>query len=225
MAVSGMHHIFERRVSHLAGRIAAKFALVHALRARGYPLEARNIGITQRMAGPEEGRPVVQLPAGVPACDLSITHSHALAVAIVAERGRVGADLERVSPRSAALLDEAFTEAEQDWLSRCELLQGRTPDERWNLGWCIKEALVKCTGHGLRASLQQVTFSGWTEQGPIAAPLPWLTDAPGALARRITLHSDGAGSGAVTGLLALGRGYAFAALHHLDEGRAPEFVT
>ncbi|MDC0713344.1 4'-phosphopantetheinyl transferase superfamily protein [Stigmatella sp. ncwal1] len=212
-------------MSHLAGRIAAKFALVHSLSSRGYPREARDLGITQRMAGPEEGRPVVQLPAGLPACDLSITHSHELAVAVVTERGRVGADLERVSPRSAALIDEVFTEAEQEWLSQCELLRGRTPDERWNLGWCIKEALVKCTGHGLRASLQQVTFSGWTEQGAASVSIPLLTDEPGALAQLITLHSEGVGSGPLTGLLALGQGYAFAALHHPSEGRSLEFVA
>nr|AIS92920.1 4'-phosphopantetheinyl transferase [Stigmatella aurantiaca Sg a15] len=220
VAVSGMHPLLERRVAHLAGRIAAKFALVHHLRTHGHPLEARDIGITQRMAGPEEGRPVAQLPAGVPSCDLSITHSHGLAVAAATGRGRIGIDLERASPRSSALIEEAFTQVEQDWLSRCELLHDRTSDERWNLGWCIKEALVKCTGHGLRASLQHVTFSGWTDQGAVSVPLPALTDEAGALARCITLHTPRTSSAPLTGLLALGRGYAFAALHDLSEDGA-----
>ncbi|SEU30522.1 4'-phosphopantetheinyl transferase family protein [Stigmatella erecta] len=215
VAVSAMHHRLERRLAHLAGRIAAKSAVLHHLRARGYPLEPQELGLTQWMAGPEQGRPVAQLPAGVPPCELSITHSQGLAVAAVTERGRLGVDLERVNPRPAAFLDEAFTRAEQDWLLRCELLQGRTLEERWNLGWCLKEALVKCSGQGLRASLQQTPFSGWTEQGAAEAPLPGLTEGAGALAQLITLHTPGAGS--LTGLLALGQGYAFAALHESRE--------
>jgi 4'-phosphopantetheinyl transferase len=220
VAVSGMHHRLERRLSHLAGRIAAKAALLHHLRALGHPLAAQDVGLTQQMAGPGQGRPVAQLPLGVPPCALSITHSRELAVAAVTAGGHLGIDLEYVSPRPPAFLDEAFTAAEQSWLRRCEGLLGRTPEERWNLGWCIKEALVKCSGQGLRAALQQTPFSGWTEHAA-PGPLPGLTDAAGAWAQAITLHSPGTGPRA--GLLALGRGYAFAALH--ESHGPPEFTA
>lgn len=213
LAVSGMHRVPARRVAHLAGRVAAKSALLHQLRAQGSRLTALDLGITQVMAGPEQGRPVVQLPPGTPGCDLSITHSQELAAAVTTREGRVGVDLEGVRPRGPGFQEEVFTAAEQDWLLHWQRLHGREPEELWSLGWCLKEALVKLTGHGLRDSLQQVGFSGWTEEGGVLAAIPWITDAPGAYARRITLHPTRPEQGPVTGLLALGRGHALAVLH------------
>lgn len=213
IAVSGMHPILERRMAHLAGRIAAKLALLSRLRALGHHLEARDLGLTQMMAGPEEGRPVAQLPAGVPACDVSITHSHALAMAVVTTGGRVGVDLEQVAPRGLGFVEEVFTPIERAWLERYGQLQARAPADMWNLGWCLKEALVKCTGQGLRAALQQVTFLGWTETEGRGVHLAPLTDGPDALVRFIHLDVPGTRHARVTGVLALGQGYALAALH------------
>ncbi|KFE69523.1 4'-phosphopantetheinyl transferase family protein [Hyalangium minutum] len=217
LAVSGMHAVVERRMAHLAGRIAAKFALIAHLGAQGHPLEARDLGLTQMMAGPEEGRPVAQLPAGVPACDVSITHSHALALAVVTSGGRVGVDLERVAPRAAAFQEEVFTPVERVWFEHQGRLQGRTPDEMWSLGWCLKEAWVKCTGQGLRAALQQVSFSGWTELGGRDVHLAPLTEGPDAFVRFIHLELSERRETGVTGLVALGQGYALAALHDARE--------
>ncbi|CAM3066991.1 4'-phosphopantetheinyl transferase superfamily protein [Corallococcus soli] len=213
LAVSGMHRVPERRVAHLAGRVAAKSALLHQLGALGVRLVAQELGISQVMAGPEQGRPVVQVPPGTPACDVSISHSKDLAVAVATTGGRVGVDLEAVRPRGPGFHDEVFTAVEQDWLMRCQHHHGREPDELWSLGWCLKEALVKQTGHGLRDSLQQVGFSGWEEHGPVPTVIPGLTDAPGAFSARITLNAMGPGGGPVAGLLALGGGYALAVLH------------
>ncbi|SEL13663.1 4'-phosphopantetheinyl transferase [Stigmatella aurantiaca] len=220
LAVSGMHRMPERRVAHLAGRVAAKSALLHQLQLGGVPLAAHDLGLCQIMAGPEQGRPMAQLPPGCPACDVSITHSHELAVASTTEGGRVGVDLERVRPRGPGFLEDVFTAAEQDWLMHCQRLHGRTPDELWSLGWCIKEAMVKCTGHGLRDSLLQVGFSRWTEQGVVPAAIPWLTDVPEAFSRLITLHPTRPAGGTVTGLIALGRGYALAVLHAAEAASA-----
>ncbi|WP_244238153.1 4'-phosphopantetheinyl transferase family protein [Corallococcus terminator] len=213
LAVSGMHRLPERRVAHLAGRVAAKSALLHHLAASGVRLVAQELGISQVMAGPEQGRPVVQVPPGTPACDVSISHSKDLAVAVATTGGRVGVDLEAVQPRGPGFHDEVFTDVEQDWLMHCQRHHGREPDELWSLGWCLKEALVKRTGHGLRDSLQQVGFTGWEEHGPLSAVIPGLTDAPGAFCVRITLNSTGPGRETLSGLLALGRGYALAVLH------------
>lgn len=220
LAVSGMHRMPERRVAHLAGRVAAKSALIHQLRLEGLPLAAQDLGLCQRMAGPEQGRPMAQLPPGYPACDVSITHSHELAVAVAAAGGRVGVDLEVVKTRGPGFQEEVFTATEQDWLMHCHRLLGWTMDAWWSLGWCLKEALVKCSGHGLRDSLQKVSFTGWTEQGEVPASIPWLTDEPGAFSRRITLHLTRSVRGTVTGLLALGRGYALAVLHVSEEASA-----
>ncbi|WP_338865755.1 4'-phosphopantetheinyl transferase family protein [Myxococcus stipitatus] len=217
IAVSGMHGVLERRLAHLAGRIAAKLALLSHLRAQGFFLEARELGLTQMMAGPREGRPVAQLPAGVPACDVSISHSHGLALAVVSSGGRVGVDLERVAPRSVAFLEEAFNEVERAWLEERARFEGRTLDELSSLGWCLKEALVKCSGEGLRAALQQVTFEGWTElRGPRVHLAP-LTEGPDAFARLVHLKVPGARESDVTGLLMLGQGYALAVLHDARE--------
>lgn len=221
LAVSGMHPRLERRMAHLAGRVAAKSALRSRLRALGHPLEAHDLGLTQMMAGPEEGRPVAQLPAGVPACDVSITHSHALAMAVVTTGGRVGVDLEQVVPRGLEFQEEVFTSTERAWLERYGQRQARAPADLWNLGWCLKEALVKCTGHGLRAALQQVTFSGWTETEGKGVHLPPLTDGPDAFVRFIRLDVPGTRPVEVTGMLALGSGYALAVLHEARQG-SPE---
>ncbi|XXF80812.1 4'-phosphopantetheinyl transferase superfamily protein [Myxococcaceae bacterium GXIMD 01537] len=218
LVVSGMHSVLERRMAHLGGRIAAKLALVSHLRALGHRLEALDLGITQRMAGAEQGRPMAQLPAGVPECDVSITHSHALALAVVTAEGRVGVDLERVATRANAFQEEVFTPVERAWLEGYGRSHSRTPDEMWNLGWCLKEALVKCTGQGLRAALQQVNFSGWTELEARGLHIPSLTDGAEAFARLIRLDVPGIHPGSITGLLALGQGYALAVLHDAREG-------
>ncbi|AGC46073.1 HetI protein [Myxococcus stipitatus DSM 14675] len=217
IAASGMHVVLERRLAHLAGRVAAKLALLSHLRGQGYFLEARELGLTQMMAGPQEGRPVAQLPAGVPSCDVSISHSHGLALAVVASSGRVGVDLERVAPRSAAFQEEAFTDVERAWLEQQARVEGRTLDEVSSLGWCLKEALVKCSGHGLRAALQQVTFDGWTVTRDRQVHLAPLTDGPDAFVRLVQLKVPGAQEAGVTGLLVVGQGYALAVLHDARE--------
>lgn len=213
LAVSRMHRIPGRRTAHLAGRVAVKLAVLDDARRSARTLEARDIGVTQMMAGPQQGRPVVQLPAGAPPCDASISHSHALAVAAVATAGRVGVDIEFITPRTEAFVDEVFTAAEQAWLRELGVRLGRNMDDVWSLGWCLKEAMVKCTGHGLRDPLQQVNFSGWVEHTRAVAGMPWIGDTPTSMARLVTLATPGSTAAPTTGLIALSRGYAWAILH------------
>ncbi|GEN12058.1 4'-phosphopantetheinyl transferase [Myxococcus fulvus] len=217
LAVSGMHSVLARRVAHLAGRVAAKLALCAHLDAQGHGVSPQDVGVTQMLAGPEQGRPVAQLPPGVPACDVSITHSRELAMAVVTSHGRVGLDLEHIVPRGAAFQDEVFTRDERTWLEARARLWQRSPDALWNLGWCLKEALVKCTGQGLRAALQQVTFSGWREAEVGDLRLAPLTGGPDALVRSIQLDLPGRREQAVSGVLVAGQGYALAVLHDTRE--------
>lgn len=213
LAVSRMHRIPGRRTAHLAGRVAVKLAVLDDARRSDRTLEARDIGVTQMMAGPQQGRPVVQLPAGIPPCDASISHSQALAVAVIATAGRVGVDIELITPRTTAFIDEVFTASEQAWLREFGIRLGRNVDDVWSLGWCIKEAMVKCTGHGLRDPLQQVNFSGWVEHTQAVACTPWICDTPTSMARLVTLTMPGSTATPTTGLIALSRGYAWAILH------------
>lgn len=213
LAVSRMHRIPGRRTAHLAGRVAVKLAVLDDARRSDRTLEARDIGVTQMMAGPQQGRPVVQLPAGIPPCDASISHSQALAVAVIATAGRVGVDIELITPRTTAFIDEVFTASEQAWLREFGIRLGRNVDDVWSLGWCIKEAMVKCTGHGLRDPLQQVNFSGWVEHTQAVACTPWICDTPTSMARLVTLTTPGSTATPTTGLIALSRGYAWAILH------------
>lgn len=213
LAVSRMHRIAGRRAAHLAGRVAVKLAVMDDARRSARPLAARDIGVTQVMAGPEQGRPVVQLSAGVSSCDASISHSEAIAVAAVASAGRIGVDIEWVEPRTAAFVDEAFTASEQAWLRAFGARLDRPMDEVWNIGWCLKEAAVKCTGHGLRDPLQQIDISGWAEHPRALADVPWICDTPTSIARIMTLTTRGSAAAPTTGLIALSRGYAWAILH------------
>jgi 4'-phosphopantetheinyl transferase len=220
LAISQMHRVPVRQRAHLAGRMAAKIAIARHMSVRymsrgGRALPFQEFGITQVVFGPEQGRPLVQLPEGWSPLDLSISHSHELAMAAVVCQGRIGMDIERVAPKSVAFQREVFSEHELQWLAARARAHGRQEEDFLCLGWCLKEALVKCTGDGLRAALQQVSFDGWTEESGaevVSFPVPEL----GAVheGRPLTLRVQGhARAAPVQAILSLWRGYALALVH------------
>ena len=86
---------------------------------------------------------VSNAPSGQPIVDglaLSNAHKDGLAVALVAERGAVGVDLEKVEPRAESFIAVAFTERER------ALGLG---DERVARMWAAKEAVAKARGTGM----------------------------------------------------------------------------
>jgi 4'-phosphopantetheinyl transferase len=105
-------------------------------------------------------------PLGV---TLSITHSDGWAAAgVLAGGGRLGCDLERIEPRSAAFVADYFTAGERELLAAAHDAPDR--DLRATLVWSAKEAVMKALGEGLRLppvavsvspSLDTASAAGW----------------------------------------------------------------
>jgi len=132
-----------RRRQWLAGRVAAKDAVLDRLRRRGaaevYPQELR---VENDAAGAPRIR--ANVTATVPeALHLSIAHKDTLAAAIVGEHP-VGIDIERIEPREEGFLALAFSEAERALLAEEDAAAGATR------GWVAKEVVAKAAGTGLQ---------------------------------------------------------------------------
>jgi phosphopantetheinyl transferase len=142
-----------RRRDRVAGRLAAKRALTEHFSAEyGWLAEARDLAVFNDA----EGRPVLRLPKGAPANapSFSIAHGAEGGVCAVAAPGRlVGADLETVVPRPAAVIE---------FVSRPGDIGGATPadpDAQARL-WTGKEAALKLLGLGLDADARDVREFG-----------------------------------------------------------------
>lgn len=140
----------KRREEWLLGRWAAK-SLAHSL--PGYrqfalsDLEVRNS---------PDGSPHLWLPEGEPAPDcLSISHSHQLALVAMTPGPalRIGADLEKIEPRSHEFVEDYFTSAER---SRVDSLPAEARDTVSTLIWSAKESMLKALQVGLRWDTRQV---------------------------------------------------------------------
>lgn len=140
----------KRREEWLLGRWAAKSL-------------ARNLPSYQNLAACEievrsspDGSPHVWLPGGDPAPDcLSISHSHQLAlVAMALGPGiRIGADLEKIEPRSHEFVEDYFTTAERGLVGS---FPAEARDTVSTLIWSTKESMLKALQVGLRWDTRQV---------------------------------------------------------------------
>ncbi len=110
------------------------------------------------------------------AVDYSVAHTDRWVLLAVTGAGRIGADIEAVSPAPlAGLARAALTPAEREHLGG--LPAGERP--RWLLrAWTRKEAALKVTGLGLAVPPAQVDVQGATVQaGPAGAAPPGWPDA------------------------------------------------
>jgi 4'-phosphopantetheinyl transferase len=158
----------KRRNEWLLGRWTAK-SLVQSIPAyHDYSLdqiEIRNI---------PEGAPYIQLPGETTPTDcLTISHSEHLALCALAPGPdlRVGADLEKIEPRTEMFILDYFTPSER------RLVDTYPAEARAivvTLIWSAKESMLKALGVGLRWDTRQVeireigelvpgdaTHSGW----------------------------------------------------------------
>lgn len=131
-----------------------------------------------RDCGKPHGPPVVA--GGGP--HLSVSHSGDRVAVAIAAAGPVGVDVEEIRP-----LDETIM---RHVLAPAESLDGDDLTGNLLAYWTRKEAIVKATGDGLRASMTRITVS------PPAEP-PRLTAWSGRedLVDRFTLHLMDAGPG------------------------------
>ena len=134
----------KRQKEWLLGRWAAK-ALAHSLPAcRDIPLDRIEIRSTP------QGAPFIHLQGRAALADcLTVSHSGRLALCALASAPglRVGADLEKIEPRTETFILDYFTSAE------CQLVEAYPAETRAvvvTLIWSAKEAMLKALGVGLR---------------------------------------------------------------------------
>ncbi len=140
----------KRQKEWLQGRWAAK-ALAHSLPAyRVTPLDQIEILNTP------EGAPFLQVQGQAARADcLTISHSGHLALCALASGPgfRVGADLEKIEPRTETFILDYFTPAE------CQLVEAVSAESRAvlvTLIWSAKEAMLKALGVGLHWDTRMV---------------------------------------------------------------------
>jgi 4'-phosphopantetheinyl transferase EntD len=131
-------------LSWLLGRIAAK----DAVRSLG----SLDVGLADvRVASDEHGAPTIELASGR-GPRVSLAHKERAAVAVAADPRRfrgVGIDVEPRGRLDAALVEDAFGEAERRILQAAARAAGEELDD-WHTGaWCAKEAAGKAVGRGL----------------------------------------------------------------------------
>lgn len=159
----------KRRIERMAGRMAARRAL-HRL-GLGALLPA--VDIVACVEGPSRGAPTVCWRGGgaLPLA-LSISHGAGSACAVASTSGGLGLDVERVEAREPAFVDEAFAPGAVEVVAEAlgvELLGAQAV----SAAWCLKEACMKLSGHGLRAPLRAYAPLAleWSEGTPEATRL------------------------------------------------------
>lgn len=161
----------KRRRDWLLGRWTAKHLVQQAVRAcsrQTMPLDGIAI-----LAG-SDGAPQVhmrRLPLGSCPVSISISHSNgtAFCAAVTQPDWPLGADIERVAPRTDAFIAQFFTPAEQD------LLETVTPALQavWATAvWSAKEAALKAIHEGLKLDARSVTCLLRPQPEP---PLEWTS--------------------------------------------------
>lgn len=149
---------------------------------------------------PECGAPhgKVRLDVEDDPTQLSISHSGDLVVVALHRSAPVGVDVERVDRARdpAELYADALTRAET---ARMLALEPAARHDAFARTWARKEAIVKATGEGLRATLSQIEVSAADEPARLLA----RPDRPD-LVRLTRLHDLDAGAGYAAALAVLG---------------------
>jgi 4'-phosphopantetheinyl transferase len=146
-----------RRSEYLAGRALLRQALAY---------HAGKDSASIRISVTADGKPeCVDGPA------ISVSHSGDLVCCAVAERGRIGIDVETGRRRTAAaeIAERFFTPAEAKWLAA-------DPSRRLRMLWVLKEAYLKALGVGLAGGV--ATLDCRVEPPAITACVTRDGDAP-----------------------------------------------
>jgi len=152
----------KRRAERIAGRLAARRAL------RRLGIGASEVSVVAIEQGDSAGAPCV-IDASGAALDvcLSISHGAGSAVAVASVGSEIGFDLERVQPRDAAFVEDAFEPFALDAFAR--LLGPDAPEAAVvTLAWCVKEACMKLVRTGMRSPLRSFAplDVAWTGPAP-----------------------------------------------------------
>jgi 4'-phosphopantetheinyl transferase len=126
----------KRKVSRIAGRLAARIALKKFDTEHFSDTEERSVEIINN----ENGKPFLTKNDDI--C-ISISHSGACAIAVVSKMS-VGLDIERIENRPESFVNSYFLPSEQKWIRKT----GENSICRANYLWTRKEAVSKLLGVG-----------------------------------------------------------------------------
>jgi 4'-phosphopantetheinyl transferase len=198
----------KRRHDWLLGRWTAKLLLQAVIAEQSgwtAPLERLVIGVEPggRPYLAMQGWPVIWQRSLL---NLSISHSsnRALCAAVSGTGWQVGADLEKLEPRSAGFVADYFNPAEQ---ALCAALPTGERNGMVNVIWSGKEAALKALGVGLRLDTRDV----------LCLPQQGAADTAGWRPMRLVVQTRAAGDSALplAGWWRLADGYVYSlALGH-----------
>jgi 4'-phosphopantetheinyl transferase len=150
----------KRRDEWLLGRWAAKSLAASLPVCQSIPIDRIQIANTA------EGAPYYQVVDGLtPADCLTISHSDRLAFcALCSAPGlHIGADLEKIDPRSGTFVQDYFTPTERELVNGCPV---ESRPLLVTLIWSAKEAMLKALGVGLRLDTRMVEVCGFESSLP-----------------------------------------------------------
>src|SRR3989344_4182104 len=155
MTVALIRHVRNgRKALHEAGEEAARRAVRTACRASHREIALESVAIEKDAMGKPHGL----ISGEFSPVAVSISHSFpfAFAVASVIPGICLGADIERIRPLSAAVIDAFLTKREAKLLARLPPHEQRVELVRC---WSLKESVLKAIGIGLRMHPRRVDIS------------------------------------------------------------------
>jgi 4'-phosphopantetheinyl transferase len=158
-----------RRRDWLLGRWTAKQALTlrlgheREMSAAESPVPALAFPLASIAIRARDGGAPEALIDGAPApWEISLSHRGGVGLCALAARGAaLGCDVERIEPRSAELVTDFFTSAEQDLV---RVVNGPERDRLVALIWSAKESTLKALGEGLRLDTRSVEIEPHAEE-------------------------------------------------------------
>lgn len=135
----------KRRMEWLAGRIAAKTAVINLSAHLLKESKEKNQWLQLEIAADEGGRPFVLSGPGLRP-DISISHSGCFAVAAAVEKGVCGLDIQKISTKISKVEKKFIGQDELALINEISLLSHLSREEFLTLVWSAKEALRKGSG-------------------------------------------------------------------------------
>lgn len=149
-AVLGRFRFAKKRRDWLLGRWTAKQALLARMQGARPGLETSRIAVLPA----EDGAPEAWLDGQRLEVCLSLSHSSGMGLCAIGGRGlKIGCDLEKIEPRSPALVKDFFTPREQKMVN--DVGEEQAPLVA-NLIWSAKESALKAMRTGLRVDPRKV---------------------------------------------------------------------
>jgi 4'-phosphopantetheinyl transferase len=102
------------------------------------------------------GKPFVH---GNKAIYFNLTHSADVIILVVTEEGEIGVDVEQVDSKFEWMrVDSVLAPIEIAWIQENEQIDPFSVYKRFFQIWTLKEAYIKCTGHGMSSHLKKLNF-------------------------------------------------------------------